>query len=355
MLPPWVFKYKLYHLPFWFVYHCVWWTLAIGNPVAVVQNLGSPYAIKFAFYVLFQALGAYFNLYYLIPRFLEKRKYAAYLSLLLVTVLLVAILIVPGYYVSSWLSGVPFETLYGSKANFWYLFQVNTLLSSVASTTMAMSVKLAKNYLSERQLSQQREKEKLETELRFLRGQFNPHFLFNTINSIFVLIHRNPDKASDSLARFSDLLRYQLYECNDGMIDLHTELKYLRQFVELEKLRQNDNVLVDLQLDERPAGDEKIAPFILVPFIENAFKHVSTSADQPNWIRIQISRNDNDLKVDVTNSVCATPVESRHFGAHGLGLQHVSRRLDLLYKNRYSLLTTRQEKHFEVNLQLQLQ
>src|ERR1041384_232426 len=94
------------------------------------------------------------------------------------------------------------------------------------------------------------EKEKLETELTFLKNQFNPHFLFNSINSIFFLIHKNPDMASASLAKFSDLLRHQLYESNDTQIPLEKEIVYLENFVELEKLRQNKNLAVSFKVND---------------------------------------------------------------------------------------------------------
>ncbi len=115
--------------------------------------------------------------------------------------------------------------------------------------TLAMSVKLTKNWIQARQKHQVLEKEKLETELKFLRSQFNPHFLFNTINSIFVLINKDQEQARESLAKFSDLLRYQLYECNEYEDPIAQEIRYLLNFVELEKLRQ-DSTNLDLTVDD---------------------------------------------------------------------------------------------------------
>ncbi len=110
----WFFRYKIYHLPFWFGYHYIWWTLTIGNPLQVANHIvSSPYSVKYCFYVIFEAIGVYFNLYYLIPRYLEKGRYGIYLVLLLLTVLCMAVLIVPGYYVSAWLSNQTFQELYG--------------------------------------------------------------------------------------------------------------------------------------------------------------------------------------------------------------------------------------------------
>ncbi|RYF96441.1 MAG: histidine kinase, partial [Chitinophagaceae bacterium] len=182
----WLIRYKLYHIPFWFAYHCLWWTVLIGSPVAVMHNIvDSPYAIKFAFYIVFQALGVYFNLYFLIPRLLEKGRLAQYTVFVLLTILVTAIIIVPGYYVSAALSGKTLMEMYGvDPSNFMYFFSHNTLASSAAAMTLGMSVKLTKNWLQSKSREKELEKEKLETELKFLRSQFHPHFLFNTINSI---------------------------------------------------------------------------------------------------------------------------------------------------------------------------
>jgi two-component system, LytTR family, sensor kinase len=228
----WFIKYKLYHIPFWFAYHIMWWIITVGSVSAVANNIiNSAYSIKFLFYVIFQAAGVYFNLYYLIPKFLKKGHYAKYITFLLLTIIVVATFIVSGYYFSAYLSSLSFRELYNQDpANFMEFFSINALPSTVASITLAMSVKLTKNWIDSERRQHILEKEKLETELKFLKSQFNPHFLFNTINSIFVLIHKNPDLASESLATFSALLRYQLYECNENEIELSKELLFLDNF-----------------------------------------------------------------------------------------------------------------------------
>ncbi|MEL6306475.1 MAG: histidine kinase, partial [Bacteroidota bacterium] len=178
----------------------------------------SNYSIKFASYVLLQALGVYVNLYYLIPRFLKPGKYPLYITLFLSTILLVSFGITGGYFLNAYVTGIPFETLFYVKpGEYIQLWKSGPLSSTVASMTLAMSIKLTKNWIAAEKHRTTVEKEKLETELKFLRSQLNPHFLFNTINSIFVLIHKNQDLASDSLAKFSELLRYQLYHCNEPM------------------------------------------------------------------------------------------------------------------------------------------
>src|SRR5687767_3005498 len=147
--------------------------------------IDSPYAIKTLFYIVFQALGVYFNLYFLVPRYLEKGRLAHYILYTILTIIAMSAMIVPGYYTSAILAGNSVQELYGTdEGNFFYFFRRNTLPSSAAAMTLAMSVKFTKNWLQSRRREQLLELEKLETELTFLRSQFHPHFLFNTINSI---------------------------------------------------------------------------------------------------------------------------------------------------------------------------
>ena len=352
----WFFKYKIYHLPFWFIYHYLWWVITLGNPVKAFTALFFfPFTIKYSFYVIFQALAVYFNLYYLIPNYLEKSRFAIYVTYLLLTIACATLCIISGYYFSAYISGRPMAELYGggSDADCFYRFLGNALPSTVASMTLAMSIKLTKNWIQTRQRQQLLEKEKLETELKFLKNQFNPHFLFNTINSIFFLIHKNPDMASNSLAKFSELLRYQLYECNDQQIPLGREIAYLENFIELEKLRQNSNVKVNFDTVPVFTDHVGIAPFILMTFVENAFKHVSRHSDLPNWIRINLTLDGQHLDFFVANSTSSDVANDVvHYG--GIGLKNVQRRLDLLYPEQYELAIQNDLNRFEVKLQLKL-
>ena len=355
--PGWLYTSKLYHLPFWCLYHYAWWALAMGSawgPAGII--LSSTYWVKYPFYVVLQMAGVYFNLYFLMPRFLEKGRYAAYLGLLLLTVVGVATLIVPGYYFNAWLSGRTIREIYNvAPDNYFHFFKTYTLPSTLTSLLLAMSIKLTKNWIAAQRKQQVLEKERLETELKFLKSQFNPHFLFNTINSIFVLIHKNPDVASESLAKFSDLLRYQLYECNEGQIPLERELEYFDNFIALEKLRQDHNVRLSVRVESGLSGNLTISPFILMPFVENAFKHVSQSTDRPNWIDIRLHLEGPELHLAVSNSVSAEDGPSAQvIGFGGIGLKNVQRRLNLVYPDGYDLSIGRDEHQFTVRLRLTL-
>ncbi|MFD2585656.1 sensor histidine kinase [Croceitalea marina] len=349
-----IVKYKLYHLIFWFLYHYFWWSLTSGSIIEAAQNiLFSNYSIKFLFYVLMQAFGVYFNLYYLIPKFLQKGNYWIYIPALLLTVLLTSAGIIGGYFVNSAAVGIPFEELFKiAPTEFFQLFKTNALPSTLASMTLAMSIKLTKNWISSEKRRNAAEKENLTTELKFLRSQYNPHFLFNTINSIFVLIHKNQDMASESLAKFSELLRYQLYQCNEPEIDLTQEVNYLKNYIELETLRLDLSHL-DLQvtIESSNTNGYRIAPFLLMPFVENAFKHVSHSTDLRNWISIELKIQDNRLVLNVSNSKPGLSL-SNTAESSGIGLANVKRRLELLYPNHHKLEVLKSNKEFAISLEI---
>ncbi len=353
----WFIKYKLYHIPFWLLYSYLLWSLEIGSLYEAAQEyFFSVFAIKCFFYVLFPAFAVYFNLYFLIPRYLQKRRYGWYLLFLAFTIIASSYLIIPGYYASAWLAGSNVKKMFdlnGDWNSFYHLARQEPLKNTIAAITLGMSIKLAKNWIETQRRQQALEKEKLETELKFLKYQFNPHFLFNSINSIFFLIHKNPDMASASLAKFSELLRHQLYECNDQFIPLSKEIAYLENFIELEKLRQNQDLEVNFNVDEGYPANLGIAPFILMTFVENAFKHVSKHKGGANWISIQLAITNRQLSFDIANSTSQEQLsEVINYG--GIGLKNVQRRLDLVYPGQYELDIQKKQESFAVKFSLQL-
>ncbi len=345
---------RLLQIPFWILYNYIWWAITIGHPVTALHDiLFTSFGVKFSFYVFFQILAVYVNLYFLMPRFFETRRYAAYISSLFLLIGVTSFLIIPGYYLSAHICGKTVQDMFGKDAC-WYHFLGNSLSSTFGCMTLAMSVQLAWQWNQTKKREQALEKEKLETELNFLKYQFNPHFLFNTINSIFFLIHKNPDMASESLAKFSELLRYQLYDCDENQIPLTREIAYLENFVELERLRQNGNMEIRLELtrDFNPASE--IAPFILMTFVENAFKHVSRHSDRTNFIFISLEQTEGLLEFSVRNSIAAYKnMEVVHYS--GIGLKNVRRRLDLIYPGEHELQIDKTPAEFIVRLKLNLQ
>lgn len=350
----WFFKYKLHHIPFWISYHLLWMVFNVGSLEGVIGYLFKGEApIKFIGYIIFQAAGAYFNLYFLIPKFLYVGNYKTYITLVILTVLVCTGFITCGYFLNAYYSKLTFFELFNKRPDQWFIIYSTAALPSTAGAmTLAMSIKLGQNWLVAERKRLTLEKNQLETELKYLKSQINPHFLFNTINSIFVLIHKNPDLASESLASFSQMLRYQLYECNDQEILLSKDLQFLENFIELETLRLNENQTeLAFELNHESAAGHQIAPFILLPFVENAFKHVSKGKTQQNFIKL-------DLKVD-TEKVLQLHLENSHNAEKtnensGIGLKNVERRLNLIYPNRHTLDIERGVNFFKVTLTIHL-
>lgn len=347
-------RYKLYHIPFWILYHYIWWAVNMGSLTAPLFNIvGTPYSVKFFFYVIFQAIGVYFNLYYLIPRFFSRKTVPLYIILASGAVLLSALLVTTGYYVSAFLSQQSFEDLFGRPGSeFWYFFKNQALPSTAAAMTLAMSVKLGKNWFEMQKKQQVLEKEKLETELKYLRSQLNPHFLFNTINSIFVLIKKDPTSASDALASFSDLMRYQLYECNGNKVPLITEIEHMQKFIQLQQLRYTTNLQVDLRTPSIIHPRIQITPFILTTLVENAFKHVSPDQHGRSWIDVNIDLCESNLYVTCSNSCSHQEVSTEKQG--GIGLKNIQRRLELLYKEKHQFEIRKEPTNFVVNIRMTL-
>lgn len=345
-------KFGLYQLPFWFAYHFIWFTIFTGSLSFVINEVFySERAVKFYFYPVFHAAGASIILYYLIPKYLERGKHVRFTWSVIAVIILASTCIAFGYHLSVWLAGKRFLDLYQQDP---YIVHMHTLSSTTASMTLVMSLQFSKNWLQSQRREKLIESEKLQTELSYLRSQMNPHFIFNTINSIFFLINKSPEKASSSLAKFSRMLRYQLYECNDLFIPLSKEITYIENFIALERLRQNENTAIDLSIDDNYSREEKIiAPFILITFIENAFKHVLKERNKPSWIRIALTGKDMNLELTVSNSVSSFKVATENaYG--GIGLKNVKRRLDLLYPGRHELTINQNDKYYEAKLKLVL-
>ena len=196
------------------------------------------------------------------------------------------------------------------------------------------------------------QKEKLETEMKFLRSQINPHFLFNALNNIYSLSVLEPERTPDYLLKISGMLRYMLYECNADTVPLSKEVEYLRNYVDIGQLKDSRGLNIELQL---PGEDSQlpVAPLLFVPFVENAFKHSRIEDVDKGWIRIQLEvGEDKQVHFRVENSLPDTA--GAKDPASGIGLRNVRRRLELLYPERHELRVEEKEDTFCVSLKLEL-
>jgi two-component system, LytTR family, sensor kinase len=211
----------------------------------------------------------------------------------------------------------------------------------------ASALHLSKEWYLQQELIRKMEVEKLNTELEYLRAQINPHFLFNSINTIYFQIDKQNNAARETLNKFSDMLRYQLYECNADKIEIEKEIKYLDSYVNLQGLRMGGNYKIEFGAEN--LSHFTIPPLLLIPFVENAFKHVSNFAKRDNEISIYLTKEENEFKFSVINTIDATTPESEN---GGIGLKNVKRRLELLYGNRYRLDIQKSSETFSVILEL---
>jgi len=176
------------------------------------------------------------------------------------------------------------------------------------------------------------EKEKLAAELQFLKSQLHPHFLFNALNNIYFLIKKDPDTAAEALAGFSNLLRFQLYDANNEYVPLEKEIDYLQQFAEIAHLRKGANFKVNWTLPEDTKNVE-IAPLLLMPLIENAFKHGS---NKNGHIHTILELDDQQLHFQVANSIERDKSQGlKAFEEGGIGLSNIQKRLKLLYPDQH--------------------
>jgi two-component system LytT family sensor kinase len=190
--------------------------------------------------------------------------------------------------------------------------------------------------------------EKLNAELKFLKSQINPHFLFNCLNTIYSLAHKNSDETERAILKLSTIMRYMIYESNEENVQLQQEIDYLRDYIDIQRLRLSDNISIDCEVTGEAAG-LSIEPMLLIPFVENAFKH-GISYSEHSFIAIKVMIENNMIRLTVRNSLFKQRVSERG----GIGLQNVLKRLDLLYDQRHDINITELENEFIVDLKIVL-
>ena len=175
------------------------------------------------------------------------------------------------------------------------------------------------------------ENEKLIAELAFLKSQINPHFLFNSLNNIYSLAYQNSGKTPEAILKLSEIMRYMLYESNENKVALSDEIRYLKNYIELQKLRFKDMTYIKFGINGN-VQDQTITPLVLISFVENAFKH-GLATDEENPISIILNVEPDKLFFQITNKKSSQNKDD----TGGIGLQNVKRRLDLIYKDQYRL------------------
>jgi hypothetical protein len=197
------------------------------------------------------------------------------------------------------------------------------------------------------------DKQRKENELRQLKAQLNPHFLFNTLNNLYGLSVTESKKLPGLMLRLSDLLRYSLYDTNQSYVPVQKELNYISNYVELEKIRLSEKIDIKMEVFGSYTN-QYIAPLLLIIFIENGFKHFSKARGQQSYVHILFRLNIKVLQLNVKNSIDPDYTDVKSESKGGLGLHNVKQRLDLIYPQKHSLRIARENDCFDVKLEIEL-
>lgn len=335
---------RLYtHLLFWLAYYAYRVGTYLDRYVTTPQ-------VQF-FELFAKVIAVYINLYILLPYLLKKKKNLQYGIGLLATLILCGIIQteVIRLMIRSGIYDDPEYVLYTGRKMSHIIF---TILVVVAYTTV---IKILKEAYQTQQVNQQINRERLENELKFLKSQINPHFLFNALNNLYSLILMQSTKAKDVVLKLSDLLSYMLYETNQELVPLAKDVAYLEGFIDLEKLRFGDELTVETHF-QGDLAHTYLPPMLLVTLVENAFKHSMGNEDTLVHIRIALHCTDQQLAFEVENSLPPAPLMTPDQNAKksGVGLRNVQRRLELLYPQKHALEIYPTENTYLVKLNVDL-
>jgi two-component system LytT family sensor kinase len=333
----WAERYKLHHLTFWVL-------LAIVG-AWIFRNSETPFqaTMKMMLILSVHMVVAYVNLYLLVPRFLRRQQYLTYASGLLLT--LGSATFPMAILVHTILNDQDLKSLVWST-----FFLVVIALSLLFTVAVSMAIKLVKDWYQEQRKRQELEQLQLQTELKFLKTQINPHFLFNSLNNIYGLTLLKSDKASASILKLSGILRYLLHESSKSEVALELELEQMENYFELEVLRLGANVQANIHL-QRPENSWKIEPMLMMTLLENAFKHGSKAMGS-SYVNCKGQEIPHGYSLLITNSLNLPSQKSME--SSGIGLLNLQKRLELSYPNGHRYLVTQTAEDYTVELSLTL-
>ncbi len=339
------------HLIFWFL-------LVISLPVLAALNDGSVKKTLIASLVFLpaQLLASYFLVYYQVPKLLFKKKYFKFgLSFLISVYVFLVFARLLSVYLFEFFSDKNHsqESLIEILTDPFHLAVIYFPSVYVFVFLMFMT-KAFKDRFEERHQLEVLQKEKASTELKFLKAQTNPHFLFNTLNNLYALTLERSEKAPEVVLKLSDMLDYMLYQCKDAEVPLEKEIAFIQDYIGLESLRYGNKLTLSFT-HHLHSPNVMIAPLILISFVENAFKHGASNNPNESVIQIELTTNEDQLYFKVFNTLPNSILGNKENESHsGIGFSNAQRQLELNYKNNYNLKSTKTGNDFQVSLNINL-
>jgi len=331
---------KLFHIVLWILFIVVSFMGVISSKSLDLI----PYAWRNLLALLYTVPLFYLYYSYYIPQFLAKRKIWQFLLIAAVTIIFFGTII--------WLVDSPFRRLAGldTWTNIWWKGYTRGILGAFYVTIISIVFRFVIDWFRNQQVRLELINKNQASELALMKSQINPHFLFNTLNNIYSLANRHDDKALDAMVKLSGIMRYLIYDTQADRVLLQREVEYLENYLELQRLRLRDPGSVQYSVDGE-MGELKIAPMLLIPFVENAFKHGDKKAKAPT-INIELTVNSNVLVFRVKNSIPERVIEKDR--TEGIGLVNLRKRLEILYQNRHKLKITDQNGIYQAYLEIKL-
>ncbi|MFA5727493.1 MAG: histidine kinase [Saccharofermentanaceae bacterium] len=322
--------------------HILIWLAYFMVPLLFIESAAGRerFMILGWFMQLLTLIYFYYNYSFLIPRFLLPKKIVLY-----VVMLILGLLVISG------INAIFSLSVFGMfehrhPFNLWraVTFPVYPVLLAFA---LSSAIRIIMEYFQNERQKKEMESEKLSAELAFLKSQVNPHFLFNILNNICSLARKKSDNTENAIIKLSQIMRYMLQDSKDETVCLEKEVEYLQNYIDLQRLRISDQVRITFTVEGRPE-QMSIAPLLLIPFVENAFKHGVSYMDEAE-ITITLKAYSDNLTFIVVNRVVKQNVESSDQGS-GIGLKNVKRRLDLLYPKNHALIISEENNQYQVEL-----
>lgn len=301
-------------------------------------------AVRTIINVSFYMLVVYINLSYLIPKFLNQKNFMTYVLLLLAMVAVLTPIKVLLLYIT-YDEVDPREFLVMNQHTIFLLL----FLIAGGSTVIRIISDWQRHQRDRKELETQR----MQSEIKFLKSQINPHFLFNTLNSLYALTLKKSDNAPEIVIKLSEMMRYMLYESNERRVPLQKEVNYIQNYLALEGLRQSGHADIRFNV-EGTITNQTIAPLIFIPFLENSFKHGLNHQLSDGYVHVTMKVLENRLLMRITNSkpaVTPVPVDK---SSGGIGLANVKQRLNLLYPHQYKLDIEDNDREHIVELSIAL-